>query len=155
MIRASTVAILLLTATCATAPVTARPSRTSIATAKAGIDKTLANVNRLLARGTNAREVADMLYADDLQIAIEGERPFWRNLPSFLPKLEEYVTQPCTLAAIDPIRASGDLAVAFVSEHCPATKAGAEDENYRMLYVFRSTPRGWRVTMEMAIAGRF
>lgn len=137
-----------------TAPAKIMATDQNTAAARAGIDKTLAEVNRLLARGTDASEIADVLYDADLQIAIEGEEPFWSNLASFLPKLEEYVQAPCVLHAIDPIRATDTLAVAFIAETCPAA-GDAPAENYRMLYVFRKTSRGWRVTMESATAGKF
>ena len=65
-------------------------------------------------------------------------------------EIAEYVASGsrCKLEIIDPIRSSGNLAAAFIFEHCNATSATEKDENARILYVFRKGPNGYRVNME-------
>jgi hypothetical protein len=120
-------------------------------TARAGIQKTIDETNVLLKRGASAQEIADVMYEPDLMIIGEGEKSLYRDLKSFMGPLATYVADGtrCNLSIVDPIRASGNLAVAFIFEHCAAAKAGDKDEDARILYVFREGAKGWRVTMEM------
>lgn len=125
------------------------------ADAKSGIEATLDKTNELLAKGASAKEVADVMYEDDLTIIGEGEKALYPNLKSFMKPLEGYLTNPtCRLKVVDTIRHSGSLAVAWVQEHCDAHGSEAA-EDYRIMYVFRKSAKGWRVTMEMFGAGKF
>jgi ketosteroid isomerase-like protein len=103
-----------------------------------------------LHRNATAKEIADAMYEDDLMIVGEGEKALYRDLKSFMGPLAEYVASGsrCKLEIIDPIRSSGNLAAAFIFEHCNATSATEKDENARILYVFRKGPNGYRVNME-------
>jgi hypothetical protein len=115
---------------------------------QAGVEATLAQVNAQIARGASAKEIADVFY-EDLTITGEGEKGLYPDLKSFMKRLEVYSTNPtCRLKAVNKIRTSKTLAVAWVQEHCDAhAKESAED--YRILYVFRKSPKGWRTTMEL------
>jgi ketosteroid isomerase-like protein len=121
------------------------------AAARAGVQKTLDRVNALLKKNASAQVIADAMYEDDLMITGEGEKGLYRDLKSFIGPLAEYVKDGarCDLKVVDPIRASGELAVAFIFEHCVAAKAGEKDDDARILYVFRKGAHGYRVTMEL------
>jgi ketosteroid isomerase-like protein len=123
--------------------------------ARAGVQATLTRVNELFAKGGSAQEVADVLYEDDLTVTGEGEKSLYPNLKSFMQPLAGYLTNPtCKLSLVDKIRHSGNLAVAWVHEHCDAH--GAEKaEDYRIMYVFRKSSKGWRATMELFVSGTF
>jgi ketosteroid isomerase-like protein len=97
------------------------------------------------------------MYERDLMIIGEGEKSLYKDLKSFMGPLASYAAEGtrCNLSVVDPIRASGNLAVAFIFEHCAAAKAGDKDEDGRILYVFRKGAKGWRVTMEMFGWGTF
>jgi hypothetical protein len=116
---------------------------------KAGVEATVAKVNELVARSASAKEIADVFYEDDLTITGDGEKGLYPNLKSFMKRLEVYSTNPtCRLNVANKIRTSNTLAVAWIQEHCDAH--GTESaEDYRILYVFRKSPKGWRTTMEL------
>lgn len=125
------------------------------ADAKAGVEATISKTNALVAKGASAKEVADVLYDEDLTIIGEGEKSLYPNLKSFMKPLEGYLTNPtCRLQMVDKLRHSGNLAVAWVHEHCDAHGIEAA-EDYRIIYVFRKSAKGWRATMEMFGVGIF
>ncbi|MGE3599233.1 MAG: hypothetical protein AB7N70_27175 [Dehalococcoidia bacterium] len=131
------------------------PAAVSAADVEAGINATFAKVHELLARGASGAEVAEVLYEDDLTITGEGEKGLYPDLKSFIEPLHAYTRNPtCRLKVVDKVRHSGDLAAAWVAEHCDAHEKDAA-EDYRMIYVFRNGPKGWRVTMEMFAVGNF
>jgi ketosteroid isomerase-like protein len=125
------------------------------ADARVGVEATLNKVNDLFAKGGSAQQVADVLYEDDLTVTGEGEKGLYPNLESFMKPLAGYLTNPtCRLTLADKIRHSGNLAVAWVQEHCD--HHGAEKaEDYRIMYVFRKSSKGWRTTMELFVSGTF
>jgi len=47
---------------------------------------------------------------------------------------------PFKLEIFDPIRSSGNLAAAFIFEHCGATRATDQDENARLLAIMTGKP---------------
>ena len=132
-------------------PLASAAGAPGLTVARAGVQETLDRVNALLKKNASAQLIADAMYEDDLMITGEGEKGLYRDLKSFMGQLAEYVKDGarCDLKVVDPIRASGDLAVAFIFEHCAAAKAGEKDDDARILYVFRKGAHGYRVTMEM------
>lgn len=125
--------------------------------ARKGVQTTINKVNELLQHNASARMIADAMYEGDLMITGEGEKVFYRGLTSFMGPLAAYVAggSRCKLEVIDPIRHSGNLAVAFVFEHCKAAKSGDKDDDARIMYVFRKGPKGYRATMELFTWGTF
>jgi hypothetical protein len=123
--------------------------------ARTGIELTLNKVAEMVAKGAPVNEVAHALYEDDVMITGEGEKALYPNLSSFKARLEYFLQDAagCSLNIVDPIRHSGNLAVAFVREHCKAADAGGTASDARVLYVFRKGSKGWRVTMEMFGSG--
>ena len=125
------------------------------ADAEAGVAATISKTNELVARGASAKEMADVLYEQDLTIIGEGEKSLYPNLKSFMKPLAGFLTNPtCRLEVVNKIRHSGNLAVAWVHEHCDA-HAAEPVTDYRILYVFRKSSMGWRTTMEMFGVGTF
>ena len=125
--------------------------------ARAGILATIEKTNALQKRNAPAREIAAALFEDDLMITGEGESRGYKSLASFIDTFTRLSAGDanCDLRLIDPIRSSGDLAAAFLSQHCPATKVDAMDEDSRVLFVFRKSAKGWRVTMGHWSGGKF
>jgi len=125
--------------------------------ARAGIQSTIDKANALFHRSASADEVAAALFEDDLMVTGEGEKGSYRNLKSFMGQLAAHTAAGprCTLAIIDPIRSSGELAVAFLSEHCTAEKAGDQEEYTRVMFAFRKGQNGWRVTMASFNFGKY
>ena len=132
-------------------PLASAADAPGLAAARAGVQKTIDRVNALLKKNASAQVIADTMYEEDLMITGEGEKGLYRNLKSFMGPLAEYVKDGarCNLRVVDPIRASGDIAVAFIFEHCAAATTGEKDDDARILYVFRKGTHGYRVTMEM------
>jgi len=135
----------------AISPLASAAEAPGLAAARVGVQKTLDRVNALLKKNAPVQVIADAMYEDDLMITGEGEKGLYRDLKSFMGPLTEYVKDGsrCNLKIVDPIRASGDLAVAFIFEHCAAANAGEKDDDARILYVFRNGAHGYRVTMEL------
>ena len=107
------------------------------------------------ARSGSAQEIADAFYEDDLTFTGEGEKGMYPNLASFMQPLQDYTRNPtCRMKVVDRVRHSGNIAVAWVAEHCDASGKEASAD-YRVIYVFRNGEKGWRVTMEMFTVGKF
>lgn len=125
--------------------------------ARAGIQSTVDRTNALFHRSASAEEIAAVLFEDDLMVTGEGEKGSYRDLKSFMGQLAAHTAAGprCTLAIVDPIRSSGDLAVAFLSEHCTPAKAGEPDEDTRVMFAFRKGAHGWRVTMASFSLGKY
>jgi ketosteroid isomerase-like protein len=137
----------------ATATRAADQNGADAACVKATIDKT----NALMKRNGSLKEFMDVFYEDDLLITGEGEKVFYRGLKSFEKPLAGYLANQTnvTLTVLDPVRSSGNMAVAFIHEHEEPAKAGESPDDYRILYVFRKGPKGCRVTMELFTSGTF
>jgi ketosteroid isomerase-like protein len=122
-----------------------------------GIQATIDKTNALQKRNAPGREIAAALFEDDLMITGEGESKGYNGLASFIDTFVRLSAGAanCDLKLIDPIRSSGNLASAFVSQHCTASKAGEKGEDSRVLFVFRKGAKGWRVTMGHWSGGKF
>jgi ketosteroid isomerase-like protein len=122
-----------------------------------GIQATIDKTNALQKRNAPGREIAAALFEDDLMITGEGESKGYIGLSSFIDTFVRLSAGAanCDLKLIDPIRRSGNLAAAFLSQHCAASKSGGEEEDSRVLFVFRKGAKGWRVTMGHWSGGKF
>ena len=125
--------------------------------ARAGIQATIDKTNTLQRRNAPARDIAAALFEDDLMITGEGELKGYSGLASFIDTFTRLSSgdSNCDLTLIDSIRSSGNLAAAFLLQHCTAAKAGGKDEDSRVLFVFRNGKKGWRVTMGHWSGGKF
>lgn len=115
------------------------------------IEAMMTSVDRLVKSRAPVHEIAEAFYDPELLITGEGEKGLYRSRTEFMKPLESFVANGgnCTLKIVDPVRHSGNLAAAFVSEHCKGTDAKSPDSDARILYVFKKGTSGWRVTMEM------
>jgi ketosteroid isomerase-like protein len=115
------------------------------------IEAMLQSVDKLVKAHAPINEIAEAFYERDLLITGEGEKGLYRSRDAFMKPLQAFVEggSGCTLKIVDPLRHSGSLAAAFVSEHCKAQDSKSADSDSRVLYVFRKGVKGWRVTMEM------
>jgi ketosteroid isomerase-like protein len=122
-----------------------------------GIQATIDKTNALQKRNAPGREIAAALFEDDLMITGEGESRGYVGLASFIDTFIRLSASAvnCDLKLVDPVRSSGNLAVAFVTQHCTASKAGEKDEDSRVLFVFHKGVKGWRVTMGHWSGGKF
>jgi SnoaL-like domain len=123
--------------------------------ARAGIQLTMDTVDAMVTKGAPVKDIAAAFYDNDLMVVGEGEEHLYINLASFISRLEFFLKNggKCSIKLVDPIRHSGNLAVAFAAEHCVAADAAATASDARVLYVFRKGSKGWRVTMEMFGSG--
>jgi ketosteroid isomerase-like protein len=116
----------------------------SVAEARAGIQKAMDDLLAALRRGTTADEAYDLWYADDLVLTVAGDKTY-RGLAQFRNTLSEWVKYlPVRWEIEDPIKADGNLAVAFVIETFPPREPEAPNTQFRALYVFEKGPKGWR-----------
>lgn len=122
-----------------------------------GIQATIDKTNALQKRNAPGREIAAVLFEDDLMITGEGESKGYTGLASFMDTFVRLSAGAanCDLKLIDPVRSSGNMAAAFLSQHCTASKAGEKEEDSRVLFVFRKGEKGWRVTMGHWSGGAF
>ena len=124
---------------------------------RSGIQATIDKTNSLQKRNAPGREIAAALFEDDLMITGEGESKGYTGLAAFMDTFVRLSAGAanCDLKLIEPIRSSGTMAAAFLSQHCTASKAGEKEEDSRVLFVFRKGAKGWRVTMGHWSGGAF
>ena len=115
------------------------------------IEAMLTSVDRLVKSRAPVDEIAEAFYDPELLITGEGEKGLYRSRAEFMKPLESFVANGanCMLKIVAPVRHSGNLAAAFVAEHCKGADAKSPDTDARILYVFKKGVNGWRVTMEM------
>jgi len=128
---------------------TAHAEDRAVTEARTGIQSAMDTLVAALKKGTTAEEAARLWYTDDLVLSMTGAK-YYHGLDSFMSTLREWVAYPVCDWKLDAssVRASGNLASAFVIETCAPNKAGEPPMVMRSLYVFRKTPEGWRATAE-------
>jgi ketosteroid isomerase-like protein len=125
------------------------------ATVKAELDQFFQNAGDVINNTGSAKALADVFYDDDLNIIGEPDKHMYTNLQSYMGPLQGYLdSRACELKVVGTPRHSGNLAVAFVKEHCGQYKT-VPPADYRVMYVLRKGPKGWRVTMELWQHGTF
>jgi ketosteroid isomerase-like protein len=124
--------------------------------AAAGVRAMIAKTNELMKNNGSLKDFMKLFYEKDMMITGEGDI-YYRNLKSFEKPLAAYMANQrnCRLFFTSPIRSSGDMATAFIQEHCGPATVGASAEDYRILYVFRRNTSGWHVIMEEFVKGAF
>jgi len=123
--------------------------------AAAGVRAMIAQTNAMMKRNGSLKDFMDLFYDKDLMITGEGETVFYKDLKSFEKPLAGYLANQthCKLTIKSPIRSSGNIATAFLQEHCDPATPAEKPEDYRILYVFRRNAKGWHVMMEMFTQG--
>lgn len=130
------------------------PAHPAVDSAQAGILAMFASARAAIHRHASTEEVAHIFYNDDLVVAIQGDRAY-HGLRSFMRPLAGYLqgVERCHFKLMEPVQHSGDIAAAFVQEHCDPAKPGDAAEDLRILYVLKHGPKGWRVSQESAMEG--
>jgi ketosteroid isomerase-like protein len=123
--------------------------------AAAGVRAMIAQTNALMKRNGSLKDFMNLFYEKDIMITGEGETVFYKDLRSFEKPLAGYLANQthCRLTIKSPIRSSGNIATAFLQEHCDPATSADKPEDYRILYVFRRNSKGWHVMMEMFTQG--
>jgi ketosteroid isomerase-like protein len=109
---------------------------------------------RALAEGSSVAAFAELLYAPDVVLVGEGMERALCGLKASLPMLTEFVgdfgVRPeFTFEVQLPILAGTDTAAAFVTVNVRSTDSPGETGQFRALYAWRRTVKGWRVALEM------
>lgn len=120
---------------------------------KAGLD---AQYAAILA-GISAAKFAEMLYAPDVVIVGEGDTGLQRGIKTATAEVEAHWAslgpngvKKCKISLADDTAIySANTYASFGVLHCepnpPATKQAGD---YRVLYVWKKLPQGWRVALE-------
>lgn len=107
--------------------------------------------------GKSAAQVAELLYTNDIIIVGEGGAPASRGKHAALAAMEAHWAslgpggvRLCKLAlADDPGVASAETYASFFVLHCdPVSPSAGQIPDVRGIYVWKKTPRGWRVALE-------
>jgi ketosteroid isomerase-like protein len=146
-----------------TGVVVADSASTTQQSVRAEIIKKLGQVTTALTRGDPAEQVTKMMYADDVLIVEPGrDSPLSRGIPAATKAVQEWMddlgpggVKSCHFTVIDPVVSSANTFSSWLNLLCKASPSKKEDSNARLLYVWRKTPDGWRVTLEAVEEGKF
>jgi ketosteroid isomerase-like protein len=129
---------------------------------RAQIEQALRSVEQALARGNSAVSISKMMYAEDDMLAGEGQAGSTRGIAGTIKDFQEWIdslgpaVRTCKFAIVGPVVASTTTFSSFVQLHCNANPpALVKDQDYRVIYVWRKQPDGWRVVLEMYLSGKF
>jgi ketosteroid isomerase-like protein len=138
----------------------------SAATPSAGatrsqIELALRTIEQALARGDGATAISRMMYAENDRLTGEGQSGSTRQMAGTIKDFQEWLeslgpggAKGCKFTIVDPVVASSLTFSSFVQLHCSANPPGLpKDQEYRVLYVWRKLPEGWRVVLEMYLSG--
>jgi ketosteroid isomerase-like protein len=126
------------------------------------IENTLRSVEQALVRGDSATAISRMMYAENDMLTGEGQEGSTRGMTGTVKDFQEWLdslgsaVKTCKFSIVDPVVASSTTFSSFVQLHCNANPpALTKDQDYRVIYVWRKQPEGWRVVLEMYLSGRF
>ena len=127
------------------------------------IEQALRAVEEVLARGDSATAMSKMLYAENDLIIGEGQDGSTRGMAATIKDVQEWMdslgpggTKGCKYTIVDPVVVSATTFSSFVQLHCKANPpALPKDQDYRVMYIWKKRPEGWRVVLEMYISGKF
>ena len=129
---------------------------------RAQVEQALRAVEQALARGDNGAAISKMMYAESDMIVGEGQEGSTRGMSGTIKDFQEWIDSlghavaGCKFAVVDPVVASAMTFSSFVQLHCKANPpALVKDQDYRVMYVWRKQPEGWRVVLEMYLSGTF
>jgi ketosteroid isomerase-like protein len=126
------------------------------------IERALQAVEMALARGEGSTALSKMLYSQDDLIIGEGEGGGSRGMAATIKEFQEWIdslgpggTKGCKYTIVDPVVASATTFSSFLQLHCKANPPVlSKDQDWRLMYVWRKQPEGWRVVLEMYISGK-
>jgi ketosteroid isomerase-like protein len=130
---------------------------------RAEIVKKLGEVTAALTRGDSVEQTTKMMYADDAIIVEPGkDSHVIRGISAITKANQEWMddlgpggVKSCRFTVIDPVVSSANTFSSWLNLFCKAPPGKPEDSNARLLYVWRKTPAGWRVTLEAVEEGKF
>jgi len=142
---------------------TASASGQVAAQAKREIEQALRGMETLQERGADGKELSKALYAEEIVIVGEGDSKAQRGLAAataetqgWLDSLGPNGVKTCKFTLVDPVVASRETFSSFVLLHCKANPpVMREDQDLRMMYIWKKYPQGWRVVLEMFAPGKF
>lgn len=126
------------------------------------IELALRTIEQALARGDSATVISKMMYSDNDRLTGEGQSGSTRQMAGTIKDFQEWLeslgpggAKGCKFTIVDPVVASSLTFASFVQLHCSANPPVlAKNQEYRVLYVWRKLPDGWRVVLEMYLSGR-
>lgn len=126
------------------------------------IERALQTLEMALARGEGATALSKVLYAQDDLIIGEGEGGGARGMAATIKEYQEWIdslgpggTKGCKYTIVDPVVASATTFSSFLRLHCKANPPVLpKDQDWRLMYVWRKQPDGWRVVLEMYVSGK-
>ena len=129
---------------------------------KAEIAAKLHTVEKALARGDSATQISKLLYAEDDLLTGDGETGGTRGMTATIKDVQAWMdslgpggTKGCKYTIVDPVVSSAKSFSSFLLLRCKANPPVLkEDQELRMLYVWKKQVRGWRVVLEMYEPGK-
>jgi ketosteroid isomerase-like protein len=126
------------------------------------IEAAISKLEKALARGESAEVISKMLYADDDLLTGEGEAGGTRGMTATIKDVQAWMdslgaggTKGCKYTLVDPVVSSATTFSSFILLKCKANPPVLkEDQNLRMMYVWKKLPQGWRVVLEMYESGK-
>jgi hypothetical protein len=126
------------------------------------IARALQALEMALARGESATALSKMLYAEDDLLIGEGEDGSSRGMAATIKDYQEWIdslgpggTKGCKYTIVDPVVASATTFSSFLQLHCKANPPVLpKDQDWRLMYVWKKQPEGWRVVLEMYVSGK-
>jgi ketosteroid isomerase-like protein len=122
----------------------------------------LHSLEAALARGDNATQISHMLYANDDRLTGEGETASTRGMADTIKDVQGWMdslgpggTKGCKYTILDPVVSSATTFSSFLLLHCKANPPILkDDQELRMMYVWKKQAPGWRVVLEMYESGK-
>ncbi len=126
------------------------------------IEQALQAIEKALARGDSAAALSKMLYAENDLIAGAGEDGSTRGMAATIKDFQEWIdslgpggTKGCKYTIVEPVVASATTFSSFLQLHCKANPPVLpKDQDWRLMYIWKKQPEGWRVVLEMYVPGK-
>ncbi len=139
----------------------ARPASAADST-RSQIEASIHKVEKALARGESAKVISKMLYAQDDLLTGEAEKGGTRGMAATIKDVQAWMdslgpggTKGCKYKLVDPVVSSATTFSSFILLKCKANPPVLkEDQDLRMMYVWKKFPHGWRVVLEMYEPGK-
>lgn len=126
------------------------------------IEFALRTIEQALSRGDSAAAISKMMYDENDRLTGEGQSGSTRQMAGTIKDFQEWLeslgpggAKGCKFTIVEPVVASSRTFSSFVQLHCSANPPVLpKDQEYRVLYVWRKEPEGWRVVLEMYLTGK-
>jgi amino acid transporter len=129
---------------------------------RAQIAATLKSMEKALARGENATTISKMLYASNVLITGEAEAGGTRGMDGAIKDVQGWMdslgpngAKGCGYTIVDPVVSSATTFSSFILLKCKANPPVLpQDQELRMMYIWKKQSQGWRVVLEMWAPGK-